>query len=239
MERAAGSPDPEDGRLLTVVVPTLNAARVLRRNISHFASLGERVIISDGGSTDETHSLARAAHVDLIVGDKGRGGQLARGAAAVSDGWLLFLHADTILADGARDAIHQFVQNSEYLNHVGYFKFALDQQHERAARLERRVAWRCRTFALPYGDQGLLIHRDLYQRVGGFKSIPLMEDVDLIWRLHKIVGKSAIIPLDAEAITSAEKFERGGYFSRSARNLFCLFLFRIGLSPHWIVKLYQ
>ncbi len=78
---------------------------------------------------------------------------------------------------------------------AGYFRFILDSPDPRARQLERAVAWRCRALALPYGDQGLLIHRDLLARVGGVRPLPLMEDVDLVRRL----GRSRLTPLAADA----------------------------------------
>ena len=83
-----------------------------------------------------------------------------------------------------------------------------------ARRLERLVAWRCRVLALPYGDQGLLISRALYEAVGGFRPLPLMEDVDLVRRL----GRSRLPPLPVPAVTSAERWRREGWRRRSARN---------------------
>jgi hypothetical protein len=87
---------------------------------------------------------------------------------------------------------------------------------------------------LPYGDQGLLVARALYERVGGYRSIPLMEDVDLVRR----IGRKRIEPLEAEAWTSAERWRRDGWLSRSSRNLFCLVLFFGGVSPERIARIY-
>ena len=89
-------------------------------------------------------------------------------------------------------------------------------------------------FGLPYGDQGLLIHRDLLRAAGGMKAIPLMEDVDLVRRL----GRARLVPLAADAITSASKWEQQGYFRRSARNLLCLSLWFAGMSPGKIQRIY-
>ena len=117
---------------------------------------------------------------------------------------------------------------------AAYFRFALDSDDLRARRLERMVAWRCRVLALPYGDQGLLIHRDLLARVGGMRPLPLMEDVDLIRRL----GRKNLRALDATALTSAEKWRRDGWYRRSARNLCCLALWFAGVPPRIIARIY-
>jgi hypothetical protein len=101
--------------------------------------------------------------------------------------------------------------------------------------LERAVAWRCRVLGLPYGDQGLLIHRDLLRSVGGMRPLPLMEDVDLIRRL----GRSRLVPLAADAVTSARKWETQGYLRRSVRNLLCLSLWFAGVPPRLISRIYE
>ncbi len=117
---------------------------------------------------------------------------------------------------------------------AGYFRFRVDSDDPRARRLERLVAWRCRVLALPYGDQGLLIHRDLLAHVGGMRPLPLMEDVDLIRRL----GRRRLVPLAADAVTSAVKWERDGWTRRSLRNLCCLVLWFLGVPPSVIRRLY-
>jgi hypothetical protein len=88
---------------------------------------------------------------------------------------------------------------------------------------------------LPYGDQGLLIHRDLLRAVGGLKPLPLMEDVDLARR----IGRARLMPLGADAVTSAVRWERDGYLRRSARNLVCLSLWFAGVPPRLILRLYR
>jgi hypothetical protein len=89
--------------------------------------------------------------------------------------------------------------------------------------------------ALPYGDQGLLIHRALLSAVGGIKPLPLMEDVDLVRRL----GRDRLVPLAADAVTSAERWQRAGWRARSALNLFCLALYFAGVPPRLITRVYR
>ena len=174
-----------------------------------------------GRQTLRTPGCARAD------GPRGRGAQLAAGVAAARGEWLLLLHADTRLEPGWRQA-------APGPDRAGYFRFTLDSDDPRARRLERAVAWRCRVLALPYGDQGLLIHRDLLAAVGGIRPLPLMEDVDLIRRL----GRRRLVALDAAAITSAAKWQRQGWCRRSLRNLSCLTLYFAGVSPRLIARLY-
>ena len=115
------------------------------------------------------------------------------------------------------------------------FRFALDDIGAQGrALLERLVALRCAALRLPYGDQGLLIPKRLYDEIGGFRPLPLMEDVDLVRRL----GRRRIVMLQARAVTSAERFRRDGYVRRSARNLLCLTLYTLRVPTHVISRIY-
>lgn len=212
--------------MLSVVIPTLNAAARLPDTLASVAEADEVVVI-DGGSTDGTQALAAGLGVRVVQAMRGRGSQLAVGVAVARGEWLLLLHADTRLAPGWRQARID-------PGRAAYFRFALDSDDSRARRLERLVAWRCRVLALPYGDQGLLIHRDLLEAVGGIRALPLMEDVDLVRRLNR----RRLVPLDVAAITSAEKWRRQGWYWRSLRNLLCLTLYFAGLPPRLIARLY-
>ncbi len=217
---------------VTAVVPTLNAAAVLPAAL---AALGGRaaVVVSDGGSTDGTLDAARAAGAVVVEGPRGRGTQIAAGIAAARSPWLLLLHADTRLAPGWAAAAAAHMRAAP--ERAGYFRFALDSADPRARRLERAVAWRCRVLALPYGDQGLLIARDVLEGVGGVRALPLMEDVDLVRRL----GRHRLAALPADAVTSAARWERDGWRRRSARNLACLALWRAGMPAGWIARVYR
>lgn len=217
---------------VAVVIPTWNAARSLGATLAGLAGLP--VIIADPGSQDATPAIAAAAGARVIAAPRGRGPQLAAGAAAAAAPWLLFLHADTRLGEGWRAAVAAHVADPANQDRAGYFRFALDDPSPPARRLEAAVGWRCRVLALPYGDQGLLISRALYDAVGGFRPLPLMEDVDLVRRL----GRRRLVALPAAAITSAERWQREGWRRRSARNLCCLFLWYIGVPPRLIRKVY-
>jgi len=191
------------------------------------------IIVADGGSADGTADVAAALGARVVAAPRGRGSQLAAGARAATGDWLLFLHADTRLAPGWRDAAARFAAAAGAAQ-AAAFGFALDDDGPAARRLERMVAWRCRALALPYGDQALLIHRTLYDRVGGFRPLPLMEDVDIVRRL----GRRRLAMLDCAAVTSAARYRRGGYLARPARNLSCLALYFLGVPPRLIARLY-
>jgi len=221
---------------LSIVIPTLNAAAMLPSCLEALQSWpdGREIFIVDGGSDDETVTVAYTYKATILPAERGRGVQLQRGGLSATKDWLLFVHADTVMAKGWETEARAFMSDIRNRQHIAAFRFSLDDESLQAQRIERMVAWRCQRLGLPYGDQGLLIHRDLYEAVGGYRALPLMEDVDLIRR----VGRRNVHMFETSAMTSAARFQRDGWWARPSRNLFCLFLYLCGLPPHWIAKLY-
>jgi rSAM/selenodomain-associated transferase 2 len=216
---------------LSVVIPTLNAAAGLAATLSSLAGADE-VIVADCGSTDDTVAIAARGGVRLIASARGRGTQLAAGAAAATGDWLLFLHADTVLPLGWWEAAAAFA--ARYPEAAGYFRLRLDDPAPAARRIERLASWRARRLGLPYGDQGLLIPMRLYRALGGYRALPLMEDVDLARR----IGRARLHELPLAAVTSASRYRRDGWLRRPLRNLLCLSLWFAGVPPRLIARLY-
>ncbi len=220
---------------LSVVVPALDSADCLTPCLRSLDAAGGEVIVVDGGSRDGTAALAESRGARVVTSAAGRGAQLVAGAAAARGRWLLFLHADTRLSEGWWNAAKGFMEAAAASeDHAGFFRFALDDDSPAARRLETLVDWRCRLLGLPYGDQGLLISRAFFDALGGFRPMPLMEDVEFIRR----IGRRRLVMLDAQAVTSAARYRRDGYLRRSARNISCLILYLLGLSPRTLVRLY-
>lgn len=224
--------------MISVVMPTLNAQLHLPRSLpplaqAAFAGLVREVIVSDGGSRDQTLEMADAAGCEIIQGASGRGAQMIRGANKARGAWLLFLHADTALESPWMDEARAFMQT--HTHRAGYFRFGADRDDNGARRLAFWVRARCELFALPYGDQGLLISRALYDELGGFKPLPLMEDVDLVRRL----GRARLVGLTSIARTSVAKHARDGYLLRSTRNLWLLAQFLAGVDPALLARRYD
>ncbi len=220
---------------LSIIIPTLNEAGRIGLVLDALGGDENEIIIADGGSSDTTRDIATAHNARIVVTPPGRGRQLVAGAGLACAPWLLFLHADTRLSMGWRDAVENFRTAAENQHRAGVFAFRLDDDGPSARRLERIVAWRNRRFGLPYGDQGLLISRAFYDQLGGFRTLPLMEDVDLVRR----IGGRRITVLGAHALTSADRYRRGGYIVRPLRNLACLGLFFLGLPPRAINWIYR
>jgi rSAM/selenodomain-associated transferase 2 len=222
---------------LSIIIPTLNAAsdlpiclRSLMPGLT--AGLIKELIISDGGSNDETKTISNAAGANFINMASGRGQQLHKGADIARGDWLLFLHADTALSENWIERVDDHIANRPGKAAVFTLKYRSD---DRGARwLESRAAWRSKWLALPYGDQGLLISRKLYTELGGFEDVPLMEDVIMA----RALGRKRIVTLSAEARTSPAKYERDGWHKRGWRNAWLLTRFLLGASPEALAKEY-
>ncbi|MDP3406232.1 MAG: TIGR04283 family arsenosugar biosynthesis glycosyltransferase [Brevundimonas sp.] len=225
---------PESLSDLEVVIPTLNAAASLPATLAALPP-GVSVIVSDGGSTDGTPDLARAAGCRFVSGPCGRGQQLRRGAEAATRPWRLFLHADTVVSPEGWGAIARHIAGPTTPALAASLRLAIDHPAWQARWIERAVALRVRHFGLPYGDQGLLIHRDLYAAIGGYRDLPLMEDVEIMGRL----GRDRHTALDGAALTSATRWRRRGWIGQTGLNLTCLALFRLGVPAERIARLYD
>ena len=224
---------------LSVVVPALNEAEALPPTLIALAEARRRmqfeVVVVDGGSRDGTVATARRHGARVISAPPGRGTQLAAGADVASYDWLLFLHADTVLARGWSEAALAFLDNDANGTRAAVFRFALDDPDPRARQLERWTRWRGRALGLPFGDQGLLISRPFYRHLGGFRSIPLMEDVALVRR----IGRRRLVFLEKDAFTSAVRYRRGGWWLIPARNLALLTMYFLGVPPSVLNRLYR
>jgi rSAM/selenodomain-associated transferase 2 len=223
--------------MISVIIPTLNAAPSLARTLAPLvgaAALGlvKQVIVADGGSKDETIAIAEAAGCEVVVCARGRGPQMRAGAAAAKADWLLFLHADTVPGDAWIEEISRFIGGSD--QRAAAFTLAFDDDSAGARWVAFWAGVRARLLKLPYGDQGLLVSRALYNAVDGYRDLPLMEDVDMVRR----IGAERLYMLRSRAVTSADKYRRDGYWRRSSRNIVLLTRYLLGADPAELAKKY-
>lgn len=228
---------------LAVVVPTLNEEAALRRRLPDLLAqleAGDEVVISDGGSADGTAEVARALGVRVVAGPAGRGAQLNRGAAAFEPKGegevLLFLHADTRLPAGAGAAIRAAVAGGA---EAGAFLIRFESDRRWLRLGERLVNWRTRRFRVPLGDQAQFVTRAAFERLGGFRDWPILEDLDLALRLRRLRRPARLAVIDRPVTTSARRFHERGICRNVATNWLIWILFALGVSPHRLARLYR
>ncbi|MEM7765864.1 MAG: TIGR04283 family arsenosugar biosynthesis glycosyltransferase [Pseudomonadota bacterium] len=223
---------------LSIIIPALNAAADLPLCLASLmpgveAGLIREVILVDGGSGDETRAMADAAGCTVLESPPGRATQLRRGAEAARGDWLLFLHADTALGHNWAERTGDHIAKSRDMAACFTLAYRSDAPEARwlAARANRRTRW----LGVPYGDQGLLVSRTLYEAVGGYPDVPLMEDVAIV----RAIGKRRLVILSAEARTSAEKYERDGWRRRAYHNAWLALRYGLGAAPETLARRYR
>jgi rSAM/selenodomain-associated transferase 2 len=219
---------------LSIIIPTLNEELPLGQNLASIPSHVHEIIVVDGGSKDGTLEIAREYASAVLDSSLGRGLQQHIGALHAQGDILLFLHADTLLPGGFEMMIERTL--SEPKTVFGAFRLG---HHPSTAFLNLvglMANLRSLILKMPYGDQGLFLRRSDYFRVGGFKDLPLMEDVDLVRRLNKI-GKFKLVK--AKIRTSARRYDRNGIVYTTVRNWSLIIRYLLGQSPERLHRLYS
>lgn len=222
------------GVLISVIIPVLDDAAALAQLLRHLRPDPRiEIVVVDGGGDAHLAELARARpDLRLVRSSPGRATQMNAGAKVANGQWLLFLHADSMLPDGWLDLFERSVADAQ----GGWFAFALDHPSRHARLIEWGVRWRVRLFGLAYGDQGLFVTSNLFEAMGGYRDIPLMEDVDFVRRLRR---RARVVQVPVTIRTSARRWERDGWWARSARNLTLVTLYFAGVSPARLAKWYR
>lgn len=220
---------------ISVIVPTLNAETRLGACLGSLmegveAGIVRELIVCDGGSDDNTAALAKEWGAEVITAPASRGGQLRAGCDRAKGDWLLVLHADTALAQGWVGPALKHMQNDDQ---AGWFKLAFDTKGIGATLVASWANLRSR-WGLPYGDQGLLVSRRLYDQIGGYQDMPLMEDVAIARAL-----RTKLHPVDTQAITSAAKYQSQGWLRRGTRNLWTLLQYLAGRDVGKLARAYR
>ena len=222
--------------MISIIIPVLNEEAHLGSCIEAVRQNDAscEIIIVDGGSFDRTIEIAESFQgVKVMKTPKGRGLQMNAGAFSAAGDILLFLHADTTLEDGWGRAIASAVKDSSLAG--GAFTFAIKNPAKKYRAVEQWVKFRCLLFRLPYGDQAIFVKREVFQKLGGYKNIPLMEDVDLVERMKRL---GRIVILETRALTSERRWGRKGLIYTAVLNQWIMFLYKIGVSPQKLARLY-
>ncbi len=231
---------------VSIVIPVLHDAPALGRLLDALAAQGlagsgggdagcEVIVANGDGADPDIASLRRrSAGVRWITSNPGRGGQMNAGAQLARGDWLLFLHADTCPEPGWRSELDERIAVDPGAV-GGALRFTLGSPARRARLLERGVAWRVRWMGLPYGDQGIFVRRDIFEQVGGYRPLPLMEDVDLVRRVGR---RGRMVYLRAPIRVSPRRWERDGWVRRTAGNLLILVFYALGMAPERLARIY-
>ena len=200
---------------LSVIIPTLNESKNLPSLLSDLSEIrNAEIIIIDSLSSDKTKEIAAIYGANFYKSNqKNRGLQLNLGAQKASGEWLLFIHADSRFKENWSEEINLIMK--EKSSKVYFFNFKINNPKKIYRILEFFVNLRCLLFKNPYGDQGLLIQKNIYLKNEGFKKIPLMEDIDFIKRIK---NKEHIISLKNSIYTSSRKWERKNFLIQSFKN---------------------
>ena len=222
----------------SVIIPVLHEAENINNLIEHVHSIGEgtdyEIIVVDGSPTRDTISALKDDRTISITSDVGRARQMNRGAEAAQGDVLIFLHADTKLPQEAFEKISGALLDKTCIG--GSFSLGMDTD-----RISLKfIAWTANVRVwftrVPFGDHAIFLKKEYFQEIGGYKDIPLMEDVELMQRIRKS-GKKIII-LKEKVKTSPRKWEQGGIFRTTFRNHIIRKLYRFGVSPHTLHRIY-
>lgn len=219
--------------LISLIIPTLNEEEniIPCLEATRQAINVERIVV-DGGSSDGTVEKAKSWGATVLSAARGRAPQMNAGTQVAKGEILLFLHADTILAEGFDHQVRRILNGSRVS--AGAFAFRLDKPNSVSLRLIQAVAnWRSRYLQVPYGDQAIFVRASLFQKIGGFPDLPIMEDHELIRRLKK---RGRILTASLPAVTSARRWRALGIWRTTILNWLLTLAYLLGMSP---LRLYR
>ena len=218
------------------VIPTLNEAARLPRLLEDLASLSVPidVVVCDGGSMDRTIRLARSGGARVTRAPRGRAQQMNAGAREVQGDWLCFLHADVRFGPDARRDLEAVVADSTA--EAAVWRLGIDAAGIWARVVEWGAAVRDRVAGLAYGDQGLLVRRRIFEDVGGFPDLPIMEDIAMIRTLGRV---AAVQRLRSSLRVSPRRWRREGPVLASLRNAALVSAYAAGVAPSRLARWYQ
>ena len=230
---------------ISVIIPTLNEERTIMTTLAQTAALGfDELIVVDGGSLDQTPVLVESyrrrtqspaqSPVRLVTVPGGRARQMNEGAKASGGEILLFLHADTQLPGDAKTIIDTTLADQRMVG--GRFDVRFDRPSMWGSIISRMMNWRSRLSGIATGDQALFVRRPVFEQMGGFADMPLMEDIDFSRRLKR---KGATAALTATVTTSFRRWERHGPLRTILLMWALRFLYWIGISPSHLLEWYK
>ena len=220
---------------ISVIIPTLNEADNITKTLSSIGhGAHKEIIVADGGSQDNTVSIAKSLGAKVINVLPPRSRQMNRGAADATGDVLLFLHADSRLPKNFDRLVLRSLAQPGIA--AGAFSLHIDAPIPAVRLIERIANWRSRCLKIPYGDQGYFMSTRVFHQTGGFSDFPIMEDFELIRRLRK---KGKIITLSAPVSTSSRRWQHFGILKTTLINQLIIIAYYMGIPPNTIARLYH
>ena len=220
---------------ISIIIPVLNEAAIIQSTLENLLAYPDvEVIVVDGGSQDNTPSIARAAGIKTILVLGGRAVQMNAGAKIATADILLFLHVDTRLPDNFVELVVRTLKQPGAI--AGAFKLGIEGKELSLRWIETLVKMRSHLFSLPYGDQAIFLTKQAFQDVEGFPQLPIMEDFELIQRL-KHRGKIAIAP--ERVITSNRRWQKLGVWKTTLINQLVIAGYYLGIPPDKLSRFYR
>jgi rSAM/selenodomain-associated transferase 2 len=224
---------------ISIIIPVLNESGIINFTIEHLYTLDSadtaEIIVVDGSPHGETINTITGSDVQKISGQKGRGSQMNQGAAVAGGDILLFLHADTRLS---HDALNQIVAATKQPDVVGgAFDLEIQSKKKIFRLIEQAASIRSRLTRIPYGDQAIFLQKRFFDHIGGYKDIPIMEDVELMQRVRKADKKIKFISRKVQ--TAPRRWEKEGVVYCTLRNWSIRTLYLLGVPPEKLKKFYS
>ena len=218
---------------LSVIIPTLNEAETLAATLEAVPP-GAELIVSDGGSADDSVSIAERHGARVVTGERGRALQMNRGAQAAAGDVLLFVHADCVLGPDTRDEVVHALEDSQTVG--GAFTLRIRDASWGLKLIALTSNFRARHLGTPYGDQGLFVRKSAFDQVGGYPELPFMEDVALVRELGKM-GK--LVQLNAPITTGRRHWQKLGLLATTLLNWSMVSLYTIGVPAETLAPYYR
>ena len=223
----------------SIIVPALHESNMINSLVEHLEGMelsrDAEIIVVDGNPNGDTIQAIGSDKAKKMVAPKGRARQMNAGASVAEGETLVFLHADTGLPRNALTKIHLAMAQGEYVG--GAFELNFNSEKMRFRMLALLASLRCRLTRIPYGDQAIFIKRDYFNALGGYKDIPIMEDVELMRRIKRKGDKICMIPKQVK--TSPRRWEQEGFVYVNVRNTFLFFSYVLGVSPEKLASFYK
>jgi len=219
---------------ISVIIPALNEGAGIGTALQQLEGMeGIEIIVSDGGSSDDTLEIAKK-YSRVTTSEPGRGRQMNAGVSVATGDLFLFLHADTKLPDNWKDVVISAMSEDQAV--CGAFSLGIDSKKNFHRIIAAAANIRTGITNIPYGDQGIFVRRSVFERIGGFREIPIMEDVDLMRRLKR---EGKVVIQREKAITSARRWEKEGVIYSTFRNWVLITLYYLGVQPERLYRFYK